>query len=98
MVPSTSITFSGLEWSFYGSPSGTHQTRQYPSPGCFQPFPVFFPLSLLCSPTFESLLSSLLWHTEMNPKDNVVTLVDTEGVLVWLCSWSPSCLTVVGRR
>lgn len=95
VVPSTSFTFSGLERNFCGSPSGTHQTWQHPSPGGVQPFPAFFPLSLLCSLSFESPLSSLPWHTEMNPKGKSVSI---SGVLFWLCSWLPFCLLVVGRE
>ena len=95
VVPSTSITFSGLEHSFYGSASGTHQTWQHPSPGSIQPFPVFFPHPLLCSPSSESHLALLPWHTEMNPKGNAITSVGFKGMLVYLCFWLPYYLIVV---
>lgn len=66
------LTFSVLQQSYYGSPSGTYQTWQHPSPFFSQPFPVFFPHSLLCSPSFESPLALLQWHAERNPKGNTV--------------------------
>lgn len=66
--PTTCVTFSGPERSFYHSPSGNHQTWRRPSPGTVQPFPALLPLQLLGFPASESHLSLLRWHTEINPK------------------------------